>query len=231
MANKFERICGNKGYSYDAYQDNERAKLKTTSNETVTAKNIRGDSIQVAKGYRTIVKEIGYEDCDYISFEDKWDFWNKTFPNGQLHGVPIELHVPCRDPIDHIMSMCNHRSFNFDCTATDKKKLLIQMKKCLVRLNRFSMKLIDNFAVRCYDFRTQFTNYTHHMSNVLQMKRFTSTPFMKRSTNQQRVKNSECIWERPDVQKMVSEYLLTHTDYYQFCDSCIGTKSEITYDD
>lgn len=26
LANKFERVCGNKGFSYDAYQDNERAR-------------------------------------------------------------------------------------------------------------------------------------------------------------------------------------------------------------
>eukprot|EP00985_Skeletonema_marinoi_P003267 scaffold1367_cov209-Skeletonema_marinoi.AAC.7 len=28
FANTFERVCGQKGYSYDAFQDNEQAKRK-----------------------------------------------------------------------------------------------------------------------------------------------------------------------------------------------------------
>ena len=43
-----------------------------------------------------MMKEIGFEDCD------------------KCH-TPVELHLPCRDPIKHLLSMANqhNRSFNW----------------------------------------------------------------------------------------------------------------------
>ena len=101
FANTFERVCGQKGYSYDAFQDNERAKMKVEKGQ-----HIRSEGR--SRVFLPIKQEIGFEDCDYISAETSWSFWRDTFGNGRFHGLKMELHVPCRDRLDHLMSQCNH---------------------------------------------------------------------------------------------------------------------------
>ena len=60
LASKYERVCGNKGYSYDFFAVN---KLNLANNhqydrkKTKTRGNISFEEMA----------EIGYEDCDYIS--------------------------------------------------------------------------------------------------------------------------------------------------------------------
>ena len=62
LANTFERVCGHKGYSYDAFQDNERAKILEKEGQRIRP---QGRS----KVKPLIMKEIGFEECDYISQE------------------------------------------------------------------------------------------------------------------------------------------------------------------
>ncbi|KAL7474643.1 hypothetical protein ACHAW6_000608, partial [Cyclotella cf. meneghiniana] len=115
LANKFEHVCGHKGYSYDAYQENERAKNQSGLIKLPEDQWTRGRVS--AKEMRT----IGFEDCDYISHEMYWPFWSNTFGDGKFHGMRMELHVPCRNRIDHLMSQCNHhapKKLELACNAT-----------------------------------------------------------------------------------------------------------------
>ena len=57
MAAKYERVCGNKGYSHDAYQANIRAFEE--GKERSTGKGSSGN----AWNYNS--KNLGFEDCDY----------------------------------------------------------------------------------------------------------------------------------------------------------------------
>merc|ERR1740130_2327073 len=92
MAATYENICGNKGYSYDAYQFNNRGRQ---NNITIPGYNIDAISEAVSKDDskkykynkngkgkfdrgkvpKELMKEIGYEDCHYISQEKKYEFW------------------------------------------------------------------------------------------------------------------------------------------------------------
>ena len=156
LAAKYERVCGHKGYSYDAYQFNKRVSdqinqaqtRKSGDNRTSNPVQVqmvgRGDLIQRHyKGYNRgripmgIMGEIGFENCDYISLEDDWKEWLPFLTDDKPWDV-LELHVPCRDPLPHITSQCNFRRQTFDCDAKDLKK---SIKKCLVKSNRFSNKL------------------------------------------------------------------------------------------
>ena len=119
FAAKYERICGHKGYSYDAFQAYER-RHKEKKSESAT--HISGDTVSSVYGDHnrervppTLMQERGFEDCDWISHEATWTFW-KQFAGWD---VGMEIHVPCRDPIDHLLSQCNHRKLNFDCSLSD----------------------------------------------------------------------------------------------------------------
>ena len=100
LSSHFERVCGNKGYSYDQYQFNQRKEMNnTTTHVHKYMRNYEGGAKRVA------MSEIGYEDCDYVSMEIGWRKW-LDLPAAIM---PLELHVPCRTPlVDHLMSQCNH---------------------------------------------------------------------------------------------------------------------------
>jgi hypothetical protein len=66
LALHFERVCGNKGWSYDAYQFNERVNASGSSSVHAPKDMIS----QQYKGYNRgkvpgkVMNEIGFEDCD-----------------------------------------------------------------------------------------------------------------------------------------------------------------------
>jgi len=217
FANKFERVCGHKGYSFDAYSDNERAKRD---------KNAKPPRIVLPR-----MVEIGFEDCDYVSMEGSWTDWNTNFANDTFHGVSVELHVPCRERIDHLMSQFNYFQLTLDCDASSDEVFFEGFASALRHVKeRYNHRLHENFDVKCVDFKKQFTTYTHYMTDRLQTKRFESHPYIKRNTNLDRNKTNECIWRRQDILEKVNVYLLENFQYYRFCDTCMGSENEITRD-
>lgn len=218
-------VCGHKGYSYDAYQDNERAKKRAVNGAVKFARGKYSRS-RVNPGD---MAEIGFENCDYVSHEENWKFWVQNFGNGAFHGVNMQLHIPCRDPIEHLMSMCQHFSNKkIACDAKTDNELFDSVKHCFVYLDlRYSHSLQEQFDVKCYSFQNQFTKYIDHMSTILSHRRFESKPLIKRLTNRERNKENECIWNNDDVRKKVEKFLVKEVPYYQFCDKCIGSENEI----
>ena len=108
LASGFERVRGDKGYIYDAYASNERAKQK----QKLTPKQIRfanriTRSPHDRKPSWETMNEIGFENCDYVSHEWDWMSWVNTFGDENFHGIPMELHIPCRNPIDMTIISCH----------------------------------------------------------------------------------------------------------------------------
>ena len=115
MAATYDNImCGNKGYSYNAYQSNVRTKRDGISE---AGKNI--DSVSLANKDGTfdqgnpgsdVAEEVGFKDCDYISYETKWETWQRIANDLKFakYSMTLELHVPCHEPIEHMLSMGNH---------------------------------------------------------------------------------------------------------------------------
>lgn len=215
LASRYERICGNKGYSYDFYAVN----LANSHHERKKQK-IRG------KISYEEMSEIGYEDCDYISQEAEWTFW-KMF---EKWDVPLELHVPCRDPVDHLMSQCNFRKKEYSCDAP----ISLMVKECLLYIsgdsewNRFSygIKLIKNTSLKCFDFKLSFTKYLEYMDGLLQKKRL-SNEYVSRKTNRPRNRTSECIWSNAERKQELEEFLIREVDYYRFCSNCLGSTDDL----
>ena len=166
LAAHFERVCGHKGYSFDAHQTQIRHHQLHTLQ--VSAKD------SVARLYPTyhrgrvpleLMWERGFEDCDWISLEAPWEQWSEirsvllsvhmhsnntdTHHNNMSNPSPLlpptlELHVPCRfDSIDHLMSQCHHQDIVFDCSAaaTTNTMLQRQVDRCLMGTNRYDDNL------------------------------------------------------------------------------------------
>jgi hypothetical protein len=217
IANKFERVCGHKGYSYDAYQANERFKKLDNTRLTQFGRD---------RVMPSTMSEIGWEDCDWISHETGHKFW---FQFDDFHDTPMELHLPCRDPIDHLMSQCNYKGKKLSCNGTDEE-LIESVESCFAFLHRFSMELTNRTktTLKCYDFRQQFTTYMDYVSEKLQPRRFVSENYKQRETNKKRNKKNECIWNHHSLMARVESYLISNVEYYNFCKQCLGSADDIT---
>ena len=166
-------------------------------------------------------------DCDYISHEIYASFWNKYFAHGKFHGIHMELHIPCREPIDHLLSQCNEKHKTLNCSASTND-YFESVKNCFTHLNRYNSNLHKKFdSIKCYDFKEQFTAYIDYMGERLQKRRIISEPYIKRTTNDPRNKTNECLLQRPDLMERTRNFLL-RVDYYKFCNSCIGSENDIT---
>jgi hypothetical protein len=186
-ANKFERVCGHKGYSYDAFHDNEKeAEIVAT-----------GGMVEPHDRSRVFVQtmeDIGYEDCDYVSNEINYEWWIHRFGDKHFHQTPMEMHVPCRDPIDHLMSQCNYDGGNavktqLACDAATDEEYFASVRKCFVFLNeRYNHDLEKHFDVKCYDFKNQFSGYVDYLSERLEDRRYETQEYVRRETNDPRDK-------------------------------------------
>lgn len=212
-------------YSYDAVQFNQRIDKKAKKGKEVRVSDGGPDIISgIYEGYNRgrvppgVMDEIGYEDCDYVSLESHWSAWRSV-----AQVWPLELHVPCRDPLEHLMSQCNHRHKKFDCNATNLRQ---QVQSCLVKPERFHANLtqVANLTLKCFN-PSPMQPYLEYMDPLLERKRI-QTPYIHRDSNQPRHKEKECIWENSKVAHRVRQILLGY-DYYQWCDGCMGGENDL----
>ena len=212
-----------------------------------------------------IMDEIGYENCDYISHERHFNVWKQHVTTGDSNPRykggyarannigPLELHVPCRDPIDHILSQCNHRGRKFNCTSVSSAvkrqnnatgggggdavvgAIQREVLKCLVDFARFSPKLLrlPNTTVKCFD-PIPADRYVDYMSSRLQRKRV-ENDYIQRDSNRSRNKTRECLHPTSpqydaSITDLVRRTVIQHNSYYGFCDQCKGTKNDLYYD-
>ena len=131
------------------------------------------------------------------------------------------------------MSMCNYKEepkitkTKIACDAQTDEELFDSVTECLLYVDRYDHELLEQFDVKCFSFQTQFTKYIDYLSPILSHRRFESTPYIKRETNDPRNKEEECIWHNKEVLEKVDKFLLDTVPYFQFCDRCIGSKDEI----
>ena len=145
------------------------------------------------------------------------------------------MHVPCRDPIDHLMSQCNYAEpsgkfvkQDLNCDAATDEEYFASVRSCFVYLkDRYNHALEKHFDMKCYDFKNQFGGYMDYLSEKLEDRRYETEEYIRRETNDPRDKESECIWKRPDLLEKTRDYLINNVDYYEFCDKCLGTENEI----
>ena len=230
---KFERVCGHKGYSYDATQTNERWKNWKNNRSGANLHRYQANDAysQLDSQYSRarvpfeVMTEIGFDDCDYISLEETAMSWFER----ELPPIPIELHVPCRNPIDHLLSMCNFYGREFSCLSMSNESIDRQIESCNVFLDRFDYNLsqLPRASLRCFK-PIPIEPYVEYMSRFLQRKRFEAT-LSHRDTNNPRIKSNECLWHNATLMNHVKERMKLRYQYYDFCESCIGSSSELLF--
>jgi hypothetical protein len=71
------------------------------------------------------------------------------------------------------------------------------------------------------------TKYVDYMRRHLQPKRIGFTEkYIHGDTNKKRNKDEECIWKDDSLQTQLRE-VLNSLPYYQFCQTCLGSKDDL----
>jgi len=250
LAHRYERVCGHKGYSYDAY--GHAARLQALANRlddnrtssTLTVTSDTEDTISKSdRRYNrgrvppSVMAEIGFEDCDFVSLESVWESWVRDMPlrEWRERNVHLEFHIPCRDPLQLMMSQCNRAVPKFDCFAED---LVKEVEKCAIATRRFSRKLIPAIhkemtpalsSFRCFDPYPP-AKYTDYMGTKLQEKLIPSKS-IHRASNAPRNRDTECLWKMDtEFQERVRKILVEKYFYYSFCSQCMGSDDELQLD-
>jgi hypothetical protein len=201
------------------------------------------------------MNEIGYEDCDYISHEIEWTFWpkliqdlnnelqnlqNNSSNNNNNNNLTLELHVPCREPISHLMSMANHMRRTYVCDKNETniniiKKSVDNVYMMPIKLSdqRFSNNLFinnnNNIELKCFN-SFPMENYINYMSDKLPHRRFQVPTYVERDTNAKHSKSDECIWDTSSEYKnKVIQLLINNHPYMKFCYDCIGSNNQLQF--
>jgi len=85
-ANKFERVCGHKGYSYDAYKDNSKA-------ANIVARGGTPEPKGRSRVMEPTMEDIGFDDCDWVSNEIgfNWCKYPRFYQRGLFQRLTIYL--------------------------------------------------------------------------------------------------------------------------------------------
>lgn len=232
LAQRFERVCGQKGYSYDSISFNQRAGKDMDKaggdrgwRQTLSTADLISKSFKNYNQGRVpmrVMNEIGYHDCDWISVESDADVWHKLV--AVTAEWPMELHTPCREPISHLMSQCNYRKLTFKCTDSN---LTREVERCMVFPNRFkdSLDFHANITLKCFN-PIPIEPYLDFIGKFLQPRRVCGQ-YVHRETNRPRNKTRECIWNSPESVKQEVLKIMMKMPFYRFCDRCMGSKDDL----
>jgi hypothetical protein len=265
---RYERVCGHKGYSFDAIQHNQRIQdlQQRLSRKGVGIYGVKDSVTTVKQGFNrgrvheAIMWERGLEDCDWISIEDGgWQSWERHLHRTNVihQNNKLELHVPCRDPLEHLLSQCNYKQIRFQCDLeTNPRQSIVkvgmssafkapqggvknsaaltteqQIDACMIAMGprgRFHHNLT---LVPNFELKcfdfSLHDKYIDYMGRFLQQRRVVK-PYEYRSSGPSRHKEKECLLNAPeDYKQRVRNYLIERYHYYQFCDKCMGSPNDL----
>jgi len=247
LAANYDHVCGSKGYSLDYYEYNERIRISTndemqhrtsddassstssstnSNNSTVGAEQQQEEdssaiSTMMNRGMFSfeMMEEIGFQDCDYISIKydgEIWDHIRTVIPKE----FKMEIHLPCRDPIDHLMAMCSYRDIEFNCGSDNIEG---EIEACVIGMERFTMELqtLAKVDLKCYD-STRMESYLRYMDSRLQSRRIPVRGYVQRDSHGEwggprtdMVHGHECLKFYTHLVDDVVKILLKKYDYYQ----------------
>merc|ERR1711957_984537 len=202
-----------------------RALILTKEKRFISSQNIH----QHGHFSNQYMHQIGFKDCDYVANEIGARFWLTFFASSYR---PLELHVPCREPIDLFLSMCNHRQVDFPCR---RKSFIQDIHKCLEGDGpRFDLQVLthSNIHLKCFSSPSKIGDYLDYMGEKLQKKEV-ATKYTHRDSNIPRNKPKECLSKpehsllKVEVLKYLTRETVIFKDYSAFCRSCINSENEL----
>ena len=228
LAGKYERVCSNKANSVEFFA------------------NRSGDEQNWCQYNQSVHRYqfldlVEQDQCDFVSSEFKANFWIKQ-KQTNWNDMRVELHVPCKAPVDLLMANCAYRDRErkgFDCEM-DWESIVERIHECFKPhhiSNRFTQELIDftadpanNITMRCFDNGESFGKYMNYLDERL---RHRSMPIqhIHQCSFSDRDRDRECIWkdEYTALREKVDQYLEENFLIISYCNHCMNTEDDLLF--
>lgn len=203
VARRYYGVCGHKGYSFmQPFPD--------------VIRNIRDP--RYPRNHRNRVAEArmvdwGYHNCAFISVEDNWSKWEKITEIFRKNKVETVALLPCRDPIDHFMSMCNYKGI--DITKLFRHSSCKVARTCLLGTERFNTRMLRYFDKTILFRYNHFSEIVEALDQRLPLRLFPLVAKQKFETNKVRSADREDlgVCQQSKLEKMLKD----SWSYYRLC--------------
>lgn len=200
-ARRYYGVCGHKGYSFSQ-------NLEDTVRERTDARY---------KGYgldRVFPKRMqswGFHNCAFISHEIGADAFTKVVRLDAFQNVTKTGIIPCRKPVDHLLSQCNMNEI---------------ISRCSIEWNRYNDSLLDVFD-RIILFRyDDFDPLIARLDRAMPRRVIALADTYYFRTNRPRNTQNEHFGMSCPISTM-REHLMRSWSYYRLCDNLLGEASYI----
>ena len=151
------------------------------------------------------------------------------------------MHLPCRDPIDMLVSHCftGEQPKGWDCKpGITVPEIDEQIFRCLgkgdnsILDKQFGLKFLrllknreSNATVKCYDDDQTLDNYVDYMDQRLEHREPIVQINMCRASNP--LAAASCLYEDENLRAKVKRRLLNYYYYFKYCQRCLPTSNNL----
>lgn len=161
----------------------------------------------------------GFHNCNLISDETGWEKWNATLkPFEKINRVSL---IPCRKPVDHFKSMCNHMGINVNELFKDitQENACSRASKCLLGTDRFALEMLRSFDVVALFHFSAFDDVFDLLDQYLPKRVLPLASNEIYVTNTKRKKETEILGSCSEEE--LDRFLRRSWSYYAFCDRLV----------
>ncbi len=224
-ARRYHATCGRKGMSFEQ-------PFEYDFSQNGVFQEIHGTS----DGIR-LMQEWGLHNCGLISIEQPHFSWAEITNSEAFEAQKTAVMIPCRDPIDHILSQCNFRNLSFTSIIEGKggaeacANAMPQCQVAWVRYDHSMLATFDKVVLFKYD---DFPGVERYLDDALPKRRLPLREgehgeFGFIRTNRERDPEHERFTESC-TEDMLRNALLKHWSYYRLCDTFLGDSTWQEYD-
>jgi len=225
LARRYHGICSNKGVSF----------MQTYEDFNATSTSIFGE-----RGLDTFVKKEllqswGLHNCALISLEVSSQQWLQIASSEPFRNQTTAVMIPCRDPVDHILSQCNFRDRNFTEMITSsggQKACAEALPECQVQWKRYDHSLLEYFDKVVLFKYDSFDDVTRYLDKTLPKRAIElkhETQYGMYTTNKDRSAENERFSPKCP-EEMLRKNLLREWSYYRLCETFLGSSTWQEFD-
>jgi len=216
VARRYYGVCGHKGYSFPQ-------NLEDTVRERTDA---RFKGFGLDRVHPTRMKSWGFHNCAFISHERGADAFTElvrldTFQNVTKTGI-----IPCRKPVDHLLSQCNMRGINVTNLVSNNSSCPEIISSCSLAWDRYNDSLLDVFD-RIILFRyDDFDPLIARLDRTMPRRVIALADTHYYRSNRPRNTQNENFGMSCPISTL-REHLMRSWSYYRLCDNLLGEASYI----
>ncbi len=213
LARTHHAVCGIKGYSFtQPWNDGDD-----------TRQDPRYPGWRRDRVHPDRMEDWGFHNCALLSHEVSMRNLTAVLRRPIFQGISKVALVPCREPVDHFLSMCNFQGLNVTQISLEVSCEDL-IKKCVFATERFELDLLNAFDEVIVFRYNEVQRMVDFLGNYLPRRAIELPKGLQYVTNTPRKQENEHFHECS--RKEIAKNLRSMWSYYNFCDKLKGNWME-----